>query len=170
MLFSSISVPDAPIAVEEKIALRVMLGVGDEHEVREVVVGERGTGFGQWPVAEDVTVDDEKGFIAKKRQRMLDTAGGFQGADGFGRVGDGEPELAAISKGFLDHCSEVGVVDHDMGEAFGLEPFKMPDDERFSSCAKERLGAAIGEGAEALATACGEDHSYHGRAARYGGC
>lgn len=54
--------------------------------------------------------------------------------------------------------AEVGVVDHELGEACGAQAFDVPHDQRLAAYRKQGLGRVIGERAHALATPGCQDH------------
>ena len=80
------------------------------------------------PVAPDVAIDDEKRFVAEKRERPGDTAGRFQRTGWVRRVADVQAEALAVTERGLDLRTEMGMVDYNIMEAAGRQTFKMPND------------------------------------------
>jgi hypothetical protein len=54
------------------------------------------------PVAPDVAIDHQEGFVAEQRQGVGDAAGGFQRAGRFRRIADAQAEARAVAERRFD--------------------------------------------------------------------
>ena len=147
-----------------EVAVRVVVRVRGHHQVGEILtVGQprrRLVQAGKVVVAEDVAVHHQEERVAEQRQCAADAAGGLQRL-GFGRVADRHAEQLAVAERAFDHLAEVGVVDHQFGEAGGAQPFDVPDDQRLAAGRQQRLGVGVGQRAHAFAAPGGQDHRAH---------
>jgi hypothetical protein len=63
--------------------------------------------------------------------------------------------MAAGTQGAFNLLPQVGVIDDDVGETCGGQPFQMPGNEGLAAYSEKGLGGMVGQGAHALASACG---------------
>src|SRR5690606_27536121 len=70
-------------------------------------------------------------------------------------------EPGAITQIGFDHLAEPGGIDHDLSNSRLHQIFNMVLNNGFTADLKQRLGGGFGEGAEALAKACRQDHCFH---------
>jgi hypothetical protein len=127
-------------AVQSEIAVRMMIGVVDEQQVRQrSALLESGDGAGEMSVivvAEDVRVDDRERRGAEQRQRLRNAAGGFERL-GLRRIDDIDAVAAAVPERSFDQRSQISMIDHDARKPGGGELLEVPHDQRPASRLKQ---------------------------------
>src|SRR6266496_2525075 len=94
-------------APQAEISLRMVRRIRDQNQVREILPQRAADQSGEVEIAEDVAVDGDERFGAQKRQRLDDSAGGFERL-GFARVADRDAQGTPIAESGLGVASVRG--------------------------------------------------------------
>ena len=146
-------------ACKGKVPAWVVSWVGHHYQVRPVTLycpeaRER-------VVCPEVAVDGQERRRSQQRQGLEDAAAGFQGFGLFVRPVDVEAPAAAVAQCIQQQVSQVSLVNDDLPEASPRQCLQVIFDQCFAGYFHQGLGQFIGQGAQALSAAGGEDHGAH---------
>ena len=100
-------------------------------------------------------------MVEEKPGGFFQAATGVQQEIVFAGDFDAHAEIVVGFQVVDNHVGEVMDVDDDFGDAEGAQAGESDFEQRAAIDFDERLGASVGEGAEARAEAGGEDHGFH---------
>src|SRR6266851_7754100 len=147
-------------APQAEVSLRMVRWIRDQNEVREIPSERAADESGEVEIAEDVAVDGDERFGAQKRQRLDDSAGGFERL-GLARVADRDAQGAPVAESGLDQVAEMRVIDYDLADTRPRERLDQPGDQSLAPHFDQRLRHRVGEGLHARAAPRGQDHRFH---------
>ena len=154
------------LLVEGKVALGAMIRVGHQPQVSQVVCPQASAGKcprqlaikdKAWHV--HIGGNDPKS-LPQQWQGLGHATGGLQRTTMVSRlvgVVDAQAPTAAITECRLEPIGQVPQVDDHVGNALACHGLEMPNDQRLSSHAQQRLWGLIAQRSHALAASCGED-------------
>ena len=133
-----------------KISMRIVLGIFDQHQVRQPTLTVQGLESGKIKIRPHVCVDHNKAVILEFRQRFDDSACCFE-ANRLTGVADLDSQSGTVPQMLLNHAAQIEVVDHHAGHAAGLEALNLMLNQGLAPHLQQGFGDISGERLHAFA-------------------
>src|SRR5450631_2709097 len=158
---------DDDVAVKSEVTMRMMLGVGHEHEARLCACVNVGiqSQMTEIKVGPGIAVHDQKRPGRKQRQGIKNAAAGLERLGTLIGVADPYAIATAVTERAAQPITEPCEIDDDIADAGARECFEVIRDERPARDRQERFRQRVGQRAHALTAAGCQHQRLHASAA-----